>query len=358
MSDAGSSPAVAALPASVLRAFALDRDGLRRSPAGHLNETWFARRGVDAVVVQRLNATVFADPSRLMANMVAVTAAVGADPGAAVRTVALVAASDGAPYVVDDGQVWRCYGYVEGRAPDLVDRAEGVVAARAFGAFDRALRSLPADALVPTIAGFHDLRGRWAQHLAAREADRAGRALAAQRDLVRADRLVERLDALPERVAWDAAPARLVHNDAKPANLVLAGRRAPCVLDLDTTMPGPLLADIGQLVRSLVRERLAAGRGAPDASSFSALWRGFLAGWDTPLDPPEVDALAVAGLFLSVENAVRALTDHLDGDVYFRGGRPGRNLKRFRDDAAGAEAQLAQLDRLRSAAATLTSRRS
>jgi hypothetical protein len=104
------------------------------------------------------------------------------------------------------------------------------------------------------------------------------------------------------------------------------------VLDLDTTMPGSILADVGELVRSGTRtiaedvaELAPVARGR-----LEAVVGGFLDGWGLPLDPAEAAALPVAGAVLTVENAVRFLTDHLDGDVYFAVDGPGHNLRRHR----------------------------
>ena len=42
----------------------------------------------------------------------------------------------------------------------------------------------------------------------------------------------------------------------------------------------------------------------------------------------------MAGQVVTYEIAVRFLTDHLDGDTYFRIGRPGHNLDRARTQLA------------------------
>jgi hypothetical protein len=56
--------------------------------------------------------------------------------------------------------------------------------------------------------------------------------------------------------------------------------------------------------------------------------------------------LPLAGAVLALENAIRFLTDHLCGDVYFRTQRAGHNLERCR-------AQLRLLEHLLDALASL-----
>lgn len=57
------------------------------------------------------------------------------------------------------------------------------------------------------------------------------------------------------------------------------------------------------------------------------------------LTDSERDLLPLAGPLMTFEAALRFLTDHLAGDVYFRVDHPGQNLAR-------ARAQLALLERL------------
>ena len=50
-----------------------------------------------------------------------------------------------------------------------------------------------------------------------------------------------------------------------------------------------------------------------------------------------------------MENAVRFLTDHLEGDVYYRVDRPNHNAERARAQLRLAELMLDQLPELRAA---------
>lgn len=80
--------------------------------------------------------------------------------------------------------------------------------------------------------------------------------------------------------------------------------------------------------------------------------RGLAGGWLREcadlLTSAERDHLVFAGLLITFEQGVRFLTDHLDGDRYFRGA-PGRNLGRARNQFALARAlhaRRAELERL------------
>ena len=107
--------------------------------------------------------------------------------------------------------------------------------------------------------------------------------------------------------------------------------------------PGTVLFDVGDLVRS------GAATGREDAADPAAVGvrrrrrgrhHGRLHGRGAGfLTDGERRAAAPGRPADDLRGALRFLTDHLDGDVYFHVDRPGQNLTR-------ARAQLALLDRL------------
>jgi hypothetical protein len=130
-------------------------------------------------------------------------------------------------------------------------------------------------------------------------------------------------------------PQRTVHNDAKLANVRfdVGTGLATCVVDLDTTMPGSVRHDVGELVRTMTTHAPEDARDVEavdfDLELLDALCTGFFT-TQTVLGPPELDTMALAGPQMATENAVRFLTDHLAGDLYFAVDRPGQNLDRCR----------------------------
>jgi hypothetical protein len=101
------------------------------------------------------------------------------------------------------------------------------------------------------------------------------------------------------------------------------------VVDLDTVMAGSVLWDVGDMIRSSTGTADEAARTVRfDVDRYRALidgWKGEVNGL---LTPEELDAVPGAGLVATYEQAVRFLTDHLLGDVYFRVTGPSQNLER------------------------------
>ena len=134
----------------------------------------------------------------------------------------------------------------------------------------------------------------------------------------------------------DGQPRRIAHHDCKVNNVLFdrESRDAVCVVDLDTVMEGTLLSDFGELVRTAAcpspeDEIYRAGMHL-DVEVLRALSHGYLMGAAPLVTDAELQVLPLAGLTLALMNAIRFLTDDLEGDRYFHVDREGHNLDRCR----------------------------
>jgi hypothetical protein len=349
----------------VAPAFRLAGRAVRAEPLGEglINRTFRVTvcggGQVRRYVLQAINRSVFPRPELLMANLRRITAhlaRIAAERGESHRrSLRLVPTVGGADFWVDpDGRWWRAFHHIE-RAltvQEIASPARARRAAAAFGRFVRDLHTLPGPALHTPIPGFHDTRGRLDALLAAAQADPCGRAAGA-RPLI--ERILARkalagvLEEAREAVGTALTP---VHNDTKINNLLFDRRsgEALCVIDLDTVMPGLLLHDFGDMVRSGAS---SAGGGAQAPYLRMELYAAMLRGWLGEVGPllgaAERELLATAPRVITLELAARFLTDHLQGDAYFRTRRPGENLSRCRsqlDLLESMEARAGEMERL------------
>lgn len=330
------------LPGDAAAHLALPGRFLRAAPlgAGHINETFLAEfEHGPSLVLQKVNSRVFPDPERMMANIERVTSHLAVRCPDQRRVLRLVAARDGRPFWRDAaGELWRAYMFVEGTlVKETVGRArEAYEAARAFGTFQYLMSDLPGGPLHETLPGFHDTPARLAALEAAAKADLAGRAAG-----VRAE-----LDGFFLRRSWggvllEAARAgrvgmRVAHNDTKINNVLFDADSGAglCVIDLDTVMPGLMLYDFGDFVRTAVSATTEDERDLDKVSVrpevFEALAQGWRDGSGGGVTEGERALLPMAGCVIAYELGLRFLTDHLEGDRYFRIHRPGQNLDRAR----------------------------
>jgi aminoglycoside phosphotransferase (APT) family kinase protein len=241
--------------------------------------------------------------------------------------------------------MWRAFVRIErARTLDRVDSpARARDAAFAFAEFVALLAGLDPGALHETLPGFHDFAARAAAFEREVAGDPHERAAASAPVIEGLQRARERLER--EVGAGDVAalPVRIVHNDCKLNNVLFdeATGEALCVIDLDTVMPGHLLADFGDLVRTAAcrapedTRDLARVRIEPEL--YEALAEGYLAAAGRLITPAERELLPVAGPLIALELALRFATDHLGGDLYFRAAHPGHNLDRARSQLRLAE---------------------
>lgn len=322
-----------------------------RFGSGHINETWlseFEHRGaVVRYVHQEINEDVFRDVRGLMRNLERVTAHLRArsDAGGGGRweVPELVPSRDGDTWFRDEaGRCWRTFVCIErAKTYDVAPGPEVArEAARAFGRFARELADFDPSLLVESIPRFHDLDGRIARLRGASFEDPVGRVEMVESELESIWARVEIADEFRKLRATPGFPVRVAHNDTKVNNALIDEdtAKAIAVIDLDTVMPGTLLFDYGDLVRtatSLAPEderdpRLV----AVDPELFAAVTSGYLAEIAPFATAAEIDHLLLGARFMTFIIGVRFLTDFIEGDPYFRTTRPGQNLDRARTQLA------------------------
>jgi Ser/Thr protein kinase RdoA (MazF antagonist) len=145
----------------------------------------------------------------------------------------------------------------------------------------------------------------------------------------------ESLDLLEQARAAGQIPERLVHGDPKLDNLLFdaEGRRALALIDLDTVQPGLTLHDIGDCLRSCCNrqgESASKSRVGFDLAVCLPLLQAYADRTQGLLVPAEVTLLFAAIRLIPFELGLRFLTDHLQGNPWFRVSAPGQNLAKAR----------------------------
>ncbi len=316
---------------------------------GHINETMkIISRSEDGTerqyVLQRINTDIFCQPEQLMENVANVTSflrkkiiAGGGNPER--ETLNVVPASDGRNYAWDEyGNFWRMYLFItDAVCLEAVEKPEDFYAsAYAFGDFQHQLADFPAETLHETIPNFHNTVSRFGNFVRAAEEDICGRAkdVAAEIDFVRAREADTAI--ICDALASGEIPLRVTHNDTKLNNVLFDGKTGEglCVIDLDTVMPGSALYDFGDSIRfgasTAAEDEIDLSKVECDLALFEIYTKGYLEGCRGSLTEQEIRLFPEAAKIMTLECGMRFLTDHLQGDTYFRIHRPGHNLDRAR----------------------------
>ena len=209
-------------------------------------------------------------------------------------------------------------------------------AGKAFGTFQSLLSDLQGKRLHETIPNFHNTRMRFATLQKAIAEDRCNRARSAEKEIAFALKQEPWIGTLLDAHQRGEIPERITHNDTKFNNVMMDWEtgHAMCVVDLDTVMPGLVLYDFGDMIRTTTSPTLEDEKDLSKVEMqmpmFEALARGYLSAAGDFLTTAEKSYLAFSGKLIAFTIGIRFLTDYLVGDTYFRVHRSGHNLDRCR----------------------------
>lgn len=309
---------------------------------GHINDTLKVTddKGEIRYVLQRINHAIFTNVDMLQNNIHTVTSHIRKKLEARGecdidrKVLTFLPTKDGKLYYFDGDSYWRvCLFIPRSKSYEEVNPELSYEAGKAFGDFQSMLADLPEGALGETIPNFHNMEFRLQQFRDAVQANAAGR-LDEVKGLV--GEIEKRAEAMciQERLYREGKlKKRTNHCDTKVNNIMFdEDGKVLCVIDLDTVMPGFVLSDIGDFIRT------GANTGAeddPDLNKvgvnmpiFEAYTRGYMETAQSFLSPLEIGMLPYGGRLLTYMQTVRFLTDYINGDTYYKIHSPKHNLQR------------------------------
>lgn len=315
--------------------------------SGHINDTLIVETAGDEnpdFVLQRINHHIFKDVPGLMRNISLVTNFIrgylngipGSNPDNEVLT--LLSTQEGCTYTLDSaGEYWRCYLFIPNTISyDTVDSNEKAIeGGRIFGKFQSILSGLDANLLSETIPYFHDLEKRMETFRKTIRLNPVNRAERVSEEIQFVEEHAEELLSITRKINNGEIPTRITHNDTKFNNILFdKHNHAQCVVDLDTVMPGSVLHDFGDAIRTTantaVEDEADLTKISMDIRLFKAFADGYMSEAHVFLTKPEIDNLALSSKFMVFIVGLRFLTDFIDGDNYFKIHHPEHNLQRCR----------------------------
>jgi len=314
---------------------------------GHINDTFLVVAD-KRFIFQRMNTTVFPHPDELMENIVGVTEHIrnkAREQGGDVERASLVVIPTlaGETFFRDsNGFCWRLYEFCERTITRerVENKNDFYTCGKAFGNFQQMLADYPAEKLHEAIVNFHNTPWRYDNLMKAVERDTAGRLKDVTAEVEFAKARKEFCEILENARKDGSLPLRVTHNDTKLNNILFDETTGDpvCVIDLDTVMPGYSVNDFGDSIRfganTAVEDETDISKISLDLELFRVYAKGFLEGCNGSLTDAEIELLPEGAMMMTLECGLRFLTDHLDGDVYFRIHRENHNLDRARNQFA------------------------
>lgn len=310
---------------------------------GLINDTFVVRTASPVTpdyVLQRINHHIFKNMDALQRNIDAVTRHIRrklTEAGVSDidrRTLTFIPEkATGHSYWHDGENYWRMMVFIpDAHTLEAVTPETSFDAGKAFGNFQAMLVDIP-DKLEETIPDFHNMEYRLQQLHEAVANDSAGRK----------DEVKEILDEI-ESHAYDMChaerlyreghlPKRICHCDTKVNNMMFdKDGKILCVIDLDTVMPSFIFSDYGDFLRTgactAPEDEKDLTKVEFDMDIFRAFTRGYLSSAKTFLTTVEIGNLPYAAAMFPFMQAVRFLTDYINGDIYYKTAYPEHNLVR------------------------------
>ncbi len=305
---------------------------------GHINDTFLITTNDAKYILQRVNNSVFDTPV-LISNLLFLFGALsGYEKRANVKlTPAIIKNNNGDFHTLDyNGAAWRlmeffqqCQSYAI--SPDV---SISYRAAQAIGKFQLFLNTLPVNRFRNTINDFHNTPKRLEIFLNTLKT--ASETLKQQaQDEIRFVKQHHYIACeLEELFNTNKLTQRVTHNDTKLDNILFTANNQVIIIDLDTVMPGYIMYDFGDMVRTFTSP---AKEDEPEINKisfriehFEALTKGYLEQLKDHITEIEKQNLLLGVKAIIYEQTLRFLNDFLLGNIYYKVNYPTHNLVRTR----------------------------
>lgn len=307
--------------------------------SGHINRTYLVKYDTGKkYILQYVNTNVFPNIVELMNNIEKVTEFIRKKGNC--KTLKFIKTKTGS-YIYNNN--WRMQEFIENTKTFISTDSLSILkeAGKAIGDFQNELNGFNAESLYEIIPKFHYTPNRVNQLKSAIENEtnkeqrkdrfqKASNCISFLTDKKR----IEKTDKITSKLENHTIPLRVTHNDTKLSNILMDKDKNTYValIDLDTIMPGSVLYDFGEGIRTGVtiapEDEQDLSKIYVDMERFKAYTEGFLETAGKSITKEEKELLPLGAWMMTYENAIRFLADYLNGDVYFTVHNEDQNLHR------------------------------
>lgn len=328
---------------------------IKEDNTGNINKTYiitFINNDIEyKYLVQQINTNVFNDPYILMENILGVTnylkeqMILNNDNNH--KVLEIIKTKDNNPmcYIYDDKGIkkyYRIYKYIDNSISYDKSFNKDIVynTGKAFGNFQKLLNNYPMNSLNETIKDFHDTKKRYdklIKDINNLSNDRAKEAYQEIEFIIKHQTIC---DLIINKLNNNTIPYRVTHNDTKVNNVLMNKETLDylAVIDLDTVMPGSMLFDYGDGIRSTtctcLEDEHDLSKVKIDLELFESYTRGYLSEISDCITQEELNLMAKSIEIITLELAIRFLNDYINGDTYFKVEYNKQNLYRTKAQLA------------------------
>jgi thiamine kinase-like enzyme len=272
-------------------------------------------------VLQRMNSDIFKNPGQVMKNTALVQDFLLKNNYPFLLSVPLLTTQSKILFVDIEGGYWRFFKFIKySKSFEKPTHSNQLYeAGKAYGIFATFLKDFDAKNLGVTIPDFHNLSSRFLTFEKILSNASSLRKVKAVNEINETIQLYTQFNS----INFSKLPIRAVHNDCKLSNILfdINSKKCIAVIDLDTVMPGYIVTDFGDMVRTMCN---TANEDETDLKKvsfhveyFQSLSRGFLDVTGQWLRNSEKINLVNGALYIILEQSIRFLSDYLNEDQYY-----------------------------------------
>lgn len=309
--------------------------GYHKFGSGHINKTYLVRTTKQVYILQRINDSIFKKPALLMKNIISVSDFLKKK---GFPTLSYIKTKDGKYYDHNKFGYFRMYYFKE-----LVVSFEEIVnlkiveeMAKAFAKFHEYMLDYNVKKISVFMPDFHNTPKRFDNFMKAVKEDKANRKKLCKEEIRYLLSQKNKIDKIAKALNDGSVHNLVIHNDTK-INNVLYNRNTfkfACVIDLDTLMPGSILYDYGDALRSLFTGDNEDSENLNliniNFDVFKSFTKGYLSVMRNKMTETEIKLMSYSIYLMAVELSLRFLEDYLNGDTYFQTSFDNQNLFRAR----------------------------
>lgn len=300
--------------------------------SGLINDTFLVSKEDQSLyVLQRINHTVFENVVGLMANMKLALSYLHSDTYTAPQLLRTKEKGSYFQTSEEDQSYWRLMTFLKDSktfdtAPNETIAFE---AGRVLSEFHSLLEQAKPVEFADIIPRFHDLSLRKEQFEQALPKANSKKLGLANKAIAFAKETIVKLNA----IEIDDLPIRVCHNDTKLNNILFSSssQKALCLIDLDTLMAGHFMYDFGDAVRTIANPAAEDEQNHSKISFNLFLFKAFLKGMASNkpfLSKKEIASLSTGIVLMPFLHGLRALTDYLENNRYYKVDYENQNLDR------------------------------
>jgi Ser/Thr protein kinase RdoA (MazF antagonist) len=295
---------------------------------GYINDTFLISiNNSPNYILQRINSSVFKDISGLHNNIENALQKLNAED---YEAISLLKTKTSASFYVHENNFWRILSFIEGSITYNFASNKNIAfeAGRIIARFHSLLKDEVVQNYNITIPNLNYLPFRIKEFKEALNTSSENLKLEASEQINFAYQHITRFNDFYKA----KLPERICHNDTKLNNILFnKDNKGLCLIDLDTIMKGHFHYDFGDAVRTVVSETNEDEKDLTKIKFNITLLEHFIDGinsYGSFLNITEIEYLPIACALMPFMNGLRALTDYLKGNIFYKVTYENQNLDR------------------------------